>query len=292
MLNFKQREERDVLQTRRDNLREDLEFAQGGKKPWRNESWAESEKTIACDKHGEYLARVLTGPEFRGVPAVKHSCCPACLREEQAQINAGLRTLHVTDLLDEAGIARRFEGCEFENYQTVNQDAARNLTACQRYADTWPEHFKAGTSMIMIGNCGTGKNHLAVSMVKNIIRNHLVSVEITDVMRLTRAVKSTWRHNADSTEEEVIEHFASLDLLIIDEVGVQFGSPAETTILQEVINTRYESILPTILISNMTFEQLKESIGERIVDRVTDGGRNRLAFGWESYRAIAGGVTA
>ncbi|ECT1022377.1 AAA family ATPase [Salmonella enterica] len=292
MLDLKQYEEKRALQMRRDNLREDLEFSQGGKKPWRHESWLESEKTITCDTHGEYRARILTGPEFRGVPAVKHSCCLACLRDELAQINAGLRSLHVADLLDEAGIARRFEGCEFDNYQPVNHDATKNLLACQRYADTWPERLKAGTGIVMTGNCGTGKNHLAVSMVKNIIRNHLASVEITDVMRLTRAVKSTWRHNADSTEEEVIERFASLDLLIIDEVGVQFGSPAETTILQEVINTRYESILPTILISNLTFEQLKESIGERIVDRVTDGGKNRLAFGWESYRAIAGGVAA
>ena len=98
-------------------------------------------------------------------------------------------------------------------------------------------------------------------------------------MRLTRAVIKTWRHGADSTEEDVIERFVSLDLLIIDEVGVQFGSPTEMIILQEIINARYESVLPTILISNLTFEQLKESIGERIVDRATDGGGNRLAFG-------------
>ncbi|MBV2395779.1 ATP-binding protein, partial [Escherichia coli] len=84
--------------------------------------------------------------------------------------------------------------------------------------------------------------------------------------RLTRAVKNTWRHNSERTEDEVIDHFVSLDLLIIDEVGVQFGTPAEITILQEIINARYESILPTILISNLTFDQLKESIGERIVD--------------------------
>lgn len=90
----------------------------------------------------------------------------------------------------------------------------------------------------------------------------------------------------------MLEHYASLDLLIIDEVGVQFGSPSELAILQEVINTRYESMLPTILISNLTLDQMKESIGERIVDRVTDGGRNRLTFGWESFRGHAGGVAA
>ncbi|PLM67202.1 AAA family ATPase, partial [Klebsiella michiganensis] len=49
-----------------------------------------------------------------------------------------------------------------------------------------------------------------------------------------------------------------------------------------------ESVLPTILISNLTFDQLKDSIGERIVDRVTNGGRNRLAFNWESFRGNDG----
>lgn len=174
----------------------------------------------------------------------------------------------------------------------MNADAQRNLEACRRYASSWEKCLAAGTSMIMIGNCGTGKNHLAVSMAKNIIRHHLATVEITDVMRLTRAVKNTWRHNSERTEDEVIDHFVSLDLLIIDEVGVQFGTPTEITILQEIINARYESVLPTILISNLTFDQLKESIGERIVDRVTDGGRNCLVFGWESYRAHIGGVAA
>lgn len=290
MLNLlNQQKDRADLKARQERLNEELNFTLEHKLPWGYGGWDSGKtETTTCEKHGEFERFTLVGKDFRGGENFKHSQCPECLRDELAEVDAKLRTLRVTDLLDEAGITRRFEGCEFENYHAINQDAMRNLTACQRYADTWPERFKAGTSMIMIGNCGTGKNHLAVSMVKNIIRNHLASVEITDVMRLTRAVKSTWRHNADSTEEEVIEHFASLDLLIIDEVGVQFGSPAETTILQEVINTRYESILPTILISNLTFEQLKESVGERIVDRVTDGGRNRLAFNWESFRGKDG----
>ncbi|MCW3186239.1 ATP-binding protein, partial [Escherichia coli] len=225
--------------------------------------------------------------------AVKRvSGCLSCLSEELGRVYDELRALKVRELLDQAGIARRFQDCEFENYQAVNTDAQKNLEACQRYAASWKKCLAAGTSMVMIGNCGTGKNHLAVSMAKNIIRHHQATVEITDVMRLTRAVKNTWRHNSERTEDEVLDHFASLDLLIIDEVGVQFGTPTEITILQEIINARYESVLPTILISNLTFEQLKESIGERIVDRVTDGGCNCLVFGWESYRAHIRGVAA
>jgi len=292
MLNMKQREERDNLLAKREALSEELDFAVEHKKPWRWGSWDSGEiRSVLCEKHGNYDRLTLIGRNLHGGQNFKHSDCPECVREKIAAIDTSLRNLRVASLIEKAGIARRFAVCEFDNYQPVNQDAAKNLSACQRYAASWPDRLNAGTGLVMTGNCGTGKNHLAVSMAKNIIRAHQASVEITDVMRLTRAVKSTWRHNAGSTEEEVIEYFASLDLLIIDEVGVQFGSPAEMTILQEVINARYESILPTILISNLTFDQLKETIGERIVDRVTDGGRNRLAFGWGSYRSI-GGVVA
>ena len=293
MLNIKQREEREALVAKREGLREELAFAVEHKKPWQWGSWESGEVHAAtCEMHGDYQRISLTGKAYRGVENVKHSQCPECVKAELADIESSLRALRVADLLDNAGIARRFEACEFDNYQAINQDAAKNLASCQRYTHSWPERLKAGTGLVMTGNCGTGKNHLAVSIAKSIIRDHLAKVEITDVMRLTRAVKSTWRHNAEMTEEDVIERFASLDLLIIDEVGVQFGSPTEMTILQEIINARYESILPTILISNLTFDQLKETIGERIVDRVTDGGRNRLAFGWGSFRAIVSGVVA
>lgn len=293
MLSIKQREEREALVAKREGLSEELAFAVEHKKPWQWGSWESGEvSTSTCEKHGDFERITLIGKAYRGVENVKHSQCPECVKAELADIEASLRALRVADLIDNAGIARRFEACEFDNYQAINQDAAKNLAACQRYASSWPERLNTGTGLVMTGNCGTGKNHLAVAMAKSIIRDHLANVEITDVMRLTRAVKSTWRHNAEMTEEDVIERFASLDLLIIDEVGVQFGSPTEMTILQEIINARYESILPTILISNLTFDQLKETIGERIVDRVTDGGRNRLAFGWGSFRAIASGVVA
>lgn len=293
MLSIKQREEREALVAKREGLREELAFAVEHKKPWQWRSWESGEVHAAtCEMHGDYQRISLTGKAYRGVENVKHSQCPECVKAELADIESSLRALRVADLMDNAGIARRFEACEFDNYRAINQDAAKNLASCQRYTHSWPERLKAGTGLVMTGNCGTGKNHLAVSIAKSIIRDHLAKVEITDVMRLTRAVKSTWRHNAEMTEEDVIERFASLDLLIIDEVGVQFGSPTEMTILQEIINARYESILPTILISNLTFDQLKETIGERIVDRVTDGGRNRLAFGWGSFRAIVSGVVA
>ncbi|HGV3480716.1 TPA: ATP-binding protein [Klebsiella variicola subsp. variicola] len=290
MLNLlNQQKERADLKANQERLNEELTFALEHKLPWGYGGWESGKsETITCEKHGRFERFTLVGKAFRGGENFKHSRCPECLKEELAEVDAKLRALRVDDLLDRAGIARRFEGCEFDNYQAVNQDAVKNLSACQRYAENWEHCFDAGLGLLMVGKCGTGKNHLAVAMAKNIIRTHLARIEITDVMRVMRAVKSTWRHSSEVTEDSVLDHFTGLDLLIIDEVGVQFGSASELAILQEIVNARYESVLPTILISNLTFEQLKDSIGERIVDRVTNGGRNRLAFNWESFRGNDG----
>ena len=79
----------------------------------------------------------------------------------------------------------------------------------------------------------------------------------------------------------------SPDLLILDEVGVQFGSDAEKLILFEIINTRYQDMKPTILISNLTLVELGKYIGERVVDRMREGGGAILSFDWDSYRGAA-----
>lgn len=278
--------QREALNNERSELTEKLAFASEHKIPWGYQGGDRRTESVhqKCDKHGMFTQCVVIGRDFRNNETRLASICPNCLQESINQVDAKLRGLKVRELLDDAGVARRFENCNFENYKPVNAAATENLSTCRRYADSWPERLAAGTGFVFIGTCGTGKNHLAVSITKKIIHDHLARVEITDVMRITRAVKSTWRSNSERTEDDVLNYYAGLDLLIIDEVGVQLGTPSEMTILQEVINARYESVLPTILISNLTFEQLQESIGERIIDRVTDGGCNKMVFNWNSYR--------
>lgn len=277
--------ERAELLTARDAREVDLHYALTGRQPhiWRNYP-ANTPVSAICDKHGEYpeysfMVRTPNRPEHRMC-----SICPACASIALEGAEQALLDHRIADLLNCAGIGRRFERCELDNYEAVNADAERNRETCRRYADTWPERLAAGTCMAMIGRCGTGKNHLAVGLAKKIIRDHRASILITDVMQITRAVKSTWRANATHTEMEALSHFTSPDLLIIDELGAQLGNLSELAILQELVNIRYESVLPTIVISNLTLEQLRQGVGDRIVDRVTDGGCNRVVFNWESYR--------
>ena len=81
--------------------------------------------------------------------------------------------------------------------------------------------------------------------------------------------------------------FGSVPLLVIDEIGVQYGTDSEQTILFDVLDKRYRDMRPTILLTNQNTIGLKAFIGERAFDRLTETAR-WVAFDWPSHRRTAG----
>lgn len=191
--------------------------------------------------------------------------------------------MNSNSLLDSINIAPRFEHASFESYQLINKVAQSNLNTCKSYVKTWEERKAAGEGIIMCGRPGTGKTHLAVAICREIVIQNKISAFITTASRIIRAFRRSWNSDADTSEFDTLQFYSELDLLVIDEVGVQYGTESERNILFEVINNRYEDLLPTILISNLPVNGLAEFLGDRILDRMSHGGVV-LAFDWNSYR--------
>lgn len=107
----------------------------------------------------------------------------------------------------------------------------------------------------------------------------------TKAPRLLREVKETFHRNAEITQSEIIRRLGGLDLLVIDEVGVQFGTDTERMILYEILDLRYEAMRPVILTTNITdLKTLESLLGERIIDRLFEGESKVVFFDWESHR--------
>ena len=140
---------------------------------------------------------------------------------------------------------------------------------------------------MFVGLPGTGKTHLAAGIGLRLMKRDNRRVLFTTVMRAVRSIKETWTRGSELTESEAIEKLVAPDLLILDEVGVQFGSETEKLMLFDVLNERYERRRPTLLISNLDLDGVRAYLGERIFDRLREDGGEAVAFDWASHRGQA-----
>jgi len=190
----------------------------------------------------------------------------------------------VEKLLGGIRLGNRYQGMDFIHYKPTCPEAEQVWRKCRGYATTFRDRLAAGDNLLMLGNYGTGKNMLAACICNEVAMQGFTAVHTT-VLKMLRRIKTTWRKDSKELEQDVIDSFALPDLLVVDEIGVQFGSEAEKILTFEALNGRYEERKPTIIISNLTaIGQLEAYLGERVLDRMREGATGVLNFTWDSYR--------
>ena len=236
-----------------------------------------------CADHGGFLSRNVFGGVW--------TKCPTCSAEtaERDRIAAEQKEREQDAQrwrrrIGGAGIPDRFIDRSLRSYKAETEGQKRALAFAEAYANTFDEALTSGRSAIFIGKPGTGKTHLAVGIGLRIMHRDGRSVLFSTVMRAIRRIRNTWGRNADESETDAIWALASVDLLILDEVGIQCGTENEKLLIFDVLNERYERRLPTILLSNLGLEDVKQFLGERVYDRLCEDGGEVVVFDWESHR--------
>ncbi len=234
-----------------------------------------------CEKHGVEKQAVNFGL-YGTTPAWRWFCLKCGEeksdreRQEEAKREAFKRQERINKNLENAMIAPRFKSKTFENFQVETDKQSHAMKQAREFL----EHFGESTGMVFTGKPGTGKNHLASAITREFVTTKGKTALITTAMKIVRAIKDSW---SGGKESEVIRRFIDPDLLVIDEMGVQFGSDTERLYLTEIINDRYEWLKPTIILTNLTMSELAKALGERVIDRFREGG-HVLIFDWKSYR--------
>ena len=203
--------------------------------------------------------------------------------EEQVIKDMEYKAQELKRRIGHSNIPERFLSRSFENYIVTNERSEKALKTALNYADEFRKKYTDGSCLIFSGDVGNGKTHLAAAIANKIIKKGAQPLFIS-VSKAVRSVKETYSRGSDISERQALDTFVIPELLILDEVGVQFGTDFEKNILFEIINTRYEKMLPTLLISNLSLDAMKNYIGERSFDRMRENGGKVVIFDWESYR--------
>lgn len=241
-----------------------------------------SEIVVRCPEHGEFSRNDLLKH------GVQHDVCPKCHAALQETFQREQRIKTAGNFFrTSSGVPPRFQEASFDSYQPVNQKAQKLLGTLREYAARFDQHRALGLSLILCGKTGTGKTHLSCAVLRALAFEHGVCGKYCTAYRAVQEIRASYK-SSDVTELQVLKEFIRPDLLVLDEIGVQYGTDFEQLLLFSLLNGRYEELKPTIVISNLSLEEVIHYLGDRVYDRLRENGGGVLAFDWGSWRQKKG----
>jgi DNA replication protein DnaC len=184
----------------------------------------------------------------------------------------------------------RYANASFQTFEITNQNQEKIIDICKKYVENFEKVASIGRSLLMVGTTGTGKTHLAYSIAKALIlqkSNLLEYITYTPIKTIFDGVKATFNDKSNyyyQKKDKLLEYYEKSTLLIIDEVRTKLDSSFESEVLFELIDNRYNNLRPTIMISNLSLEELKGCVDVRVIDRMLENRGIILNFEWSSHR--------
>ncbi|MDH5160490.1 DnaA ATPase domain-containing protein [Heyndrickxia oleronia] len=213
-----------------------------------------------------------------------HVVCPRCEleKEHQALTNEvqayydGFQSQKIYNIFIDKSIItdQTILNASFENYETSIQEERLNKSTCIEIA----ERLKSGQvfNPFLQGIQGTGKSHLAYSILKRIndakLNKSCLFINVEDMMR---KIKDSFSNRQSKyTERYFVNLLSSVDFLALDDVGAETGaidtdktaSDFVQRILYAITSTRQDKA--TILTTNLSSEVLFNMYDKKVVSRL------------------------
>ncbi len=143
-----------------------------------------------------------------------------------------------------------------------------------------------GKGLLIVGSNGVGKTHLAIGVLRRLVRERGVKGLFCDYRELLKKIQNSYNPQVQATELDLLTPLATVEVLVIDDLGTQKPSDWVWDTVAYILNARYNGNMSTIITTH--FPDLPAGSGElkdaekaarhqTLGDRIGDTMRSRLA---------------
>lgn len=157
-----------------------------------------------------------------------------------------------------------YRGITGENGEDCFSVMQSILQSCVRYAEEFDP--KQSPSLLFIGKTGLGKTHLSLSIVTEILQKGYDVIYDSIINLLQRIEREHF--GRDRGDEDTLLLTMNAELLVLDDLGTEYDTPFYRSTVYNIINTRLNRGLPTIVNTNLDFLEIRRRYDDRIISRL------------------------
>ncbi|MDQ3387569.1 MAG: ATP-binding protein [Actinomycetota bacterium] len=198
-----------------------------------------------------------------------HPCTPECeMKNDQREWERMRRDSRIETLQARSGLSKRLKSYTFDNFDPlINESTRKASSKIGDYQMNWKENREAGRGLYLCGGVGTGKTHLAVALLNELIRKSRVPSLFVTVPELLDNLRGTY-DNPGRNLDEWMDAVKNAEFLVLDDLGSEKPTPWVQERIFVIVNHRYRESLPTVFTSNIGPMDLAAQLGERTASRI------------------------
>ena len=158
----------------------------------------------------------------------------------------------VVDHLNNARIPARYRHCTLDSVRAYNGSLQDAVVKARRFVETFPNPESRG--LLLLGLAGVGKTHIAVGILRTVIRDLGVPGMFYDTRELLRAIRATYDPVVKTSEVGILRPVIETPLLVLDDLGAERPTDWVEETMNFIVNTRYNERRTTIFTSNYSDE--------------------------------------
>lgn len=218
-----------------------------------------------CRERKQQRVEVLGGEYF---PRINCRCQDEEMRLEDEKIEAAKKFAEYADRIKNRSVLyANFNDKELRNAKFENDDMKNPYISniAKNYVNNFEEMKLKGKGLLFFGKPGVGKSYIS-ACIANALVDRGCTVMMTSFLRLINIIGGMFEG-----KQEFIDEIVRYDLLIIDDLFAERQNEYANEIVQNVIDSRSRTGLPTIFSTNLTSAELKKpsiKYQERILSRL------------------------